>query len=143
MDVFSAMETLASGLTAERVRMNVTASNLANSQTTRTESGEAYRRRDVVLEAINLQDNGGFASALEREVSGVQVTQIVEDDDPFRRVYDPSHPDAAEDGYVNMPNVNMVEEMVGMVMASRAYEAGVTAMQSVRDMASKALTLGQ
>ena len=143
MDVFSAMETLASGLTAERVRMNVTASNLANSQTTRTESGEAYRRRDVVLEAINLQDNGGFASALEREVSGVQVTQIVEDDDPFRRVYDPSHPDAAEDGYVNMPNVNMVEEMVGMVMASRAYEAGVTAMQSVRDMASKALSLGR
>ena len=142
MDVFSAMETLASGLTAERVRMNITASNLANSQTTRTESGEAYRRRDVVLEAINLQDNG-FASALEREVSGVQVTQIVEDDDPFRRVYDPPHPDAAEDGYVNMPNVNMVEEMVGMVMASRAYEAGVTAMQSVRDMASKALTLGR
>ena len=142
MDVFSAMETLASGLTAERVRMNITASNLANSQTTRTESGEAYRRRDVVLEAINLQD-GGFASALEREVSGVQVAKIVEDDDPFRRVYDPSHPDAAEDGYVNMPNVNMVEEMVGMVMASRAYEAGVTAMQSVRDMASKALTLGR
>ena len=101
------------GLTAERVRMNITASNLANSQTTRTESGEAYRRRDVVLEAINLQD-GGFASALEREVSGVQVAKIVEDDDPFRRVYDPSHPDAAEDGYVNMPNVNMVEEMVGM-----------------------------
>ena len=143
MDVFSAMETLASGLTAERVRMNVTASNLANSQTTRTESGEAYRRRDVVLESINLQDNGGFASALEREVSGVQVTKIVEDDDPFRRVYDPSHPDAAEDGYVDMPNVNMVEEMVGMVMASRAYEAGVTAMQSVRDMASKALSLGR
>jgi len=142
MDVFSAMETLASGLTAERVRMNVTASNLANSQTTRTESGEAYRRRDVVLEAVNLQDNG-FASALEREVSGVQVSKIVEDDDPFRRVYDPAHPDAAEDGYVNMPNVNMVEEMVGMVMASRAYEAGVTAMQSVRDMASKALSLGR
>jgi len=143
MDVFSAMETLASGLTAERVRMNVTASNLANSQTTRTESGEAYRRRDVVLEAINLQDDGGFASALEREVSGVQVAQIVEDDDPFRRVYDPAHPDAAADGYVDMPNVNMVEEMVGMVMASRAYEAGVTAMQSVRDMASKALSLGR
>ena len=142
MDVFSAMETLASGLTAERVRMNVTASNLANSQTTRTESGEAYRRRDVVLEAVNLQDNG-FASALEREVSGVQVSKIVEDDDPFHRVYDPAHPDAAEDGYVNMPNVNMVEEMVGMVMASRAYEAGVTAMQSVRDMASKALSLGR
>jgi flagellar basal-body rod protein FlgC len=143
MDVFSAMETLASGLTAERVRMNITASNLANAQTTRTESGEAYRRRDVVLEAINLQDNGGFASALEREVAGVQVAKIVEDEDPFRRVYDPAHPDAAEDGYVNMPNVNMVEEMVGMVMASRAYEAGVTAMQSVRDMASKALSLGR
>ena len=143
MDVFSAMETLASGLTAERVRMNITASNLANAQTTRTESGEAYRRRDVVLESVNLSSDGAFASALDREVSGVKVGQIVEDQDPFRRVYDPSHPDAADDGYVNMPNVNMVEEMVGMVMASRAYEAGVTAMQSVRDMASKALTLGQ
>ncbi len=143
MNFFSAMEIISSGLTAERVRMNVTASNLANAETTRTKAGGPYRRRDPVFEATNLQKTGGFQSQLEQAVKGVAVTEVVEDTAPPRRIFDPGHPDAREDGYVELPNINMVEEMVNMMMAARSYEAGVSAMQSVVDMAQRALSLGK
>ncbi len=143
MDFFSAMEVISSGLTAERVRLNVTASNLANANTTRTEEGGAYRRRDPIFAARNVAAEGGFQSQLDGVLKGVEVTEIIKDDSPPRLVFDPKHPDADEEGYVSLPNVNMVEEMVNMVMASRAYEAGVTAMKSVKDMANKALAIGR
>ena len=143
MDFFSAMEVISSGLTSQRVRLNTTSSNLANANTTRTEEGGPYRRRDPVYRATNFTDNSPFGDKLAQAVQGVEVTQIVKDEEPARKVFDPQHPDAGQDGYVELPNVNLVEEMVNMVMASRAYEAGVTAMRSVKSMANKAISLGQ
>jgi len=143
MDFFSAMEVISSGLTAERVRLNVTASNLANANTTRTEEGGPYQRRDPMFAARNVMPTDGFKSQLDDVLRGVEVTEIVKDESPPRLVFDPKHPDADEEGYVSLPNVNMVEEMVNMVMASRAYEAGVTAMKSVKDMANKAMQIGR
>jgi len=143
MDFFSAMEIVSSGLTAERVRLNVTASNLANANTTRTEEGGPYQRRDPMFKATNVAAERGFQDQLDGVLKGVEITEIVKDESPPRLVFDPKHPDADEEGYVALPNVNMVEEMVNMVMASRAYEAGVTAMKSVKEMANKALQIGR
>ncbi len=143
MDFFSAMEVISSGLTSQRVRLNTTSSNLANANTTRTEEGGPYRRRDPIYRATNIANDNPFMDKLEQAVRGVEVTEIVKDEEPARKVFDPQHPDAGEDGYVEFPNVNMVEEMVNMVMASRAYEAGVTAMRSVKSMANKAISIGR
>ena len=143
MDFFSAMEVISSGLTSQRVRLNTTSSNLANANTTRTEEGGPYRRRDPIYRASNITDQGPFSDDLAKAIRGVEVTEIVKDEAPARKVFDPQHPDAGEDGYVEFPNVNMVEEMVNMVMASRAYEAGVTAMRSVKSMANKAIGIGR
>jgi flagellar basal-body rod protein FlgC len=141
MDFFSAMEILSSGLGAERVRMNVTASNLANAQTTRTAEGGPYKRRDPVFSAAPLET--GFARDLDDALRGVEVTDIVTDNGPPRVIHDPTHPDADVHGNVSLPNINMVEEMVNMITASRAYEAGVTAMRSLVDMAQRTLTMGK
>lgn len=143
MDFFSAMEVISSGLTSQRVRLNTTSSNLANANTTRTEEGGPYKRRDPIYRASMMGQNETFADNLDDAVRGVEVTEILKDDTAPRRVFDPTHPDALEDGYVEFPNVNLVEEMVNMVMASRAYEAGVTAMRSVKSMANKAINIGR
>ncbi len=143
MDFFSAMEVVTSSLTAQRVRMNTTASNLANANTTRTENGGPYRRRDVVFKSTNLDDNNSFQSRLEREVLGVEISEVREDQKPPKLVYDPGHPDANGDGYVAKPNVSGIEEMVNMTLAARSYEAGVTAMKSLTEMAQKALAIGR
>ena len=143
MDFFSAMEVISSGLTSQRVRLNTTSSNLANANTTRTEEGGPYRRRDPIYRSMNMNPDNAFSDKLEQAVRGVEVTEIIKDEAPARKVFDPQHPDAGEDGYVEFPNVNMVEEMVNMVMASRAYEAGVTAMRSVKSMANKAIGIGR
>ncbi|MED5463596.1 MAG: flagellar basal body rod protein FlgC [Myxococcota bacterium] len=143
MDFFSAMEIISSGLSAERVRMNITASNLANAETTRTEAGGPYRRRDPIFAATNLESPKGFQSNLDRALQGVEVAEVVEDHEPPRLLFDPNHPDANPNGYVELPNVNMVEEMVNMMMAARSYEAGVSAMRSVVDMAQRALSVGK
>ncbi|MBI5508995.1 MAG: flagellar basal body rod protein FlgC [Deltaproteobacteria bacterium] len=143
MDFFSAMDILASGLGAERVRMNVTASNLANAQTTRTAEGGPYKRRDPVFTAAEIASRPSFATELDDALRGVAVTDVVADPTPPRLVHDPSHPDADPEGNVSLPNINMVEEMVNMITASRAYEAGVTAMRAVVDMAQHTLSLGK
>jgi flagellar basal-body rod protein FlgC len=144
---FTAMEITASGLDAQRTRMNALASNLANARTTRTSAGGPYRRLDPVFEAVPMPDRfgelvgaagrAGVASA----PSAVRVREVRQDQDPPQLVYDPSHPDADAQGYVQLPNVNVVEEMVNMITASRAYEAGVTAMQSLKGMARSALSI--
>jgi flagellar basal-body rod protein FlgC len=136
MDFFSAMEVISSGLTSQRVRLNTTSSNLANANTTRTEEGGPYQRRDPIYRATSLGQKSGFSDNLDSAMRGVEVTEIVKDQAPPRKVFDPQHPDAGEDGYVEFPNVNMV-------MASRAYEAGVTAMRSVKGMANKAIGIGR
>jgi flagellar basal-body rod protein FlgC len=127
----------------------VTAENLANAQSTRTANGGPYRRKEVVTQA---NGDGGFAGALAAArgsaasagggtAGGVSVTGIVEDQTPNRLVYDPSHPDANAQGYVSMPNVNPVTEMVDLISASRSYEANVTAMQTSKQMFTKTLDL--
>ena len=123
--------------------MNITASNLANAETTRTEAGGPYRRRDPIFAATNLESPKGFQSNLDRALQGVEVAEVVEDPEPPRLLFDPNHPDANPNGYVELPNVNMVEEMVNMMMAARSYEAGVSAMRSVVDMAQRALSVGK
>ncbi|MEX2196707.1 MAG: flagellar basal body rod protein FlgC [Thermoleophilaceae bacterium] len=137
MGLFDAIDISGSGLSAERLRMDVTAENLANANTTRAPGGGPYQRKSVVLEQ---QGGGGFGAALS-QARGVQVGGIVEDAAPPRRMHDPGHPDADADGYVAMPNVNPVTEMVDLITASRAYEANVTAMQTAKTMFSKTLEI--
>jgi flagellar basal-body rod protein FlgC len=128
MDFFSTMEVSASGLAVERARMNVASANLANASTTRSAEGGPYKRRDVVVAADEYE---------------AHVARIQEDTKPPRLEYDPGHPDANADGYVAYPNVNPVEEMVDMITASRAYEAGVTAIGTATQMAERALAIGK
>jgi flagellar basal-body rod protein FlgC len=139
-DFFAAMEVSASGMAAQRTRMNVASSNLANISTTRTADGGPYKRKDVVLRSTVPGLARGFE--MSRAVRGVAVDGIVEDQTPPHLEYDPGHPDANEDGYVATPNVNVVEEMVDMITASRAYEAGITAMSTAVSMAERALGIG-
>ena len=142
VDFFSAMEVSASGLAAQRTRMNVASSNLANAQTTQSADGSGpYKRRDVLLSATDVPGEQGapFSAA----VKGVAVQQITQDSAPPRMEYDPGHPQADKNGYVAYPNVNPVEEMVDMITASRAYEAGVTTMSTAVNMAERALGIGR
>lgn len=141
--MFSAIDAAASGLTAERLRMDVISNNIANANTTRTAEGGAYRRQIVIFEPRSKQ---AFAQILANELdpgAGVRVTGIAKDNSPLRRVYEPNHPDADREGYVEMPNVNVVSEMVDMITATRAYEANVTAVNAAKSMALKALEIGK
>ena len=142
MGLFDAIDVAGSGLAAERLRMDVTAGNLANAQTTQGANGQPYRRREVVLQEADGQSFGSIlASASASPANGVQVAGVVEDPAPPRRVYDPGHPDADAQGYVTLPNVNPVTEMVDLIGASRSYEANVTAMQTAKSLFSKTLEL--
>jgi flagellar basal-body rod protein FlgC len=139
--VFSAMEIAASGLTAERGRMNVIASNLANARTTRGANGQPYQRLDPVFVARPVA--GGSFDPVLRNVKEVTLAGVRPDTSPGQMVYDPGHPDANAQGYVEYPNVNVVTEMVNLMTASRAYEAGVTSIESIKAMARSALKIGQ
>ena len=143
MDFFSALEILTSGMRAERIRMNVSSSNLANAKTTRTAEGGPYRRQKVVFEAVNAQQGGFVPSQFENALKRVEVTGVEKDATAPRRVYDPGHPDADKTGYVSMPNVNMVEEMVTMMTAARTYEANLSAMRTLLNMAQRSLKIGK
>lgn len=139
MNLFRSFDISASGMTAERLRMDTIANNLANVNTTRTAQGGPYRRQMVLFEERLAQAFG--RSGLRG--NGVRVSRIVEDDDPPRLEYNPAHPDADEQGYVRLPNVNVVTEMVDMISASRAYEANITALNAAKSMALKALEIGR
>jgi flagellar basal-body rod protein FlgC len=143
MNFFTAMTITASGLDAQRTRMNVLASNLANARTTRTAAGGPYKRLDAVFQAVPVGTRFGelVSDSAAQSASTVEVTSIQQDQSAPQLVYDPTHPDANPQGYVALPNVNVVEEMVNMITASRAYEAGVTAMQSIKGMARSALSI--
>ncbi|BDV41446.1 flagellar basal-body rod protein FlgC [Geotalea uraniireducens] len=145
MDFFSAMHISSSALSAERTRMNLISSNLANANSTRTAAGGPYKRKDAVFAATQVGET--FNSTFDRlrqegSPMGVQVSQIIEDQNPPRLQYDPSNPDANAQGYVALPNVNVVEEMADMIAATRAYEANVTAVQAAKSMALKTLEIG-
>ena len=149
MGLFDSLNVSGSGLSAERLRMDVVAENLANAQTTKDASGQPYKRKEVVLQEIG---GGGFGAQLAgamgvraastgSDVGGVQVAGIVQDSTAGKMVYDPGHPDANAQGYVQMPNVDPVTEMVDLITASRSYEADVTAMQTSKQMFTKTLDL--
>jgi flagellar basal-body rod protein FlgC len=144
MSLFGGLEISASALTAERLRMDVVAENLANAQTTRGADGNPYRRKEVVLQ----ERAGSFGASLSAAMGnnpgnakGVEVAGVVEDQTPLKRIYDPGHPDADAEGYVSMPNVDTVTEMVDLIGAQRAYEANVTAMQAAKQMFARTLEL--
>lgn len=136
----TAIAAAASALNAERTRIEVAVSNLANAESTRSADGQAYRRRDVVLAT----EAPAFDAALGRaSASGVRVAGVIEDQTPFRRRYEPSHPDADTDGFVALPNVDPSEEMVDMLGAARAYQANLAAIGLIRDVVSRSLELGK
>jgi len=139
--VFSALEIAASGLTAERGRMNVIASNLANSRTTRGANGQPYQRLDPIFQADPI--SAGNADPVLQNITTVRLAGVQPDATPGQLMYDPGHPDANPAGYVQYPNVNVVTEMVNLMTASRAYEAGVTTIESIKSMARSALRIGQ
>jgi len=141
MNLLTALDVNASGLTAQRKRVEVSSSNLANSQTTRTEEGGPYRRKDVVFQTSSFQESLG--AAMGNGVEGVEVSDIVNDPRPFDRRYEPGHPDADKDGYVSYPNVNVMEEMANLVEASRSYEANIAAIGIVKTMINRTLDLGR
>ncbi len=152
MGYLDSMDTSASGLTAQRLRMDTIANNMANVETTRVENGTGpYRRQVVVFEARDPKTSRSkFRTMLEGKTAshytGVRVKEIKElqeDEAPFRKVYDPAHPDAGEDGYVNYPNVNIVEEMINMISSSRAYEANAKVIEASKSMAMRALDIGR
>ena len=139
----NSMRISAAGMSAQRSRMDIVAENIANAESTRTEDGGPYRRRQVVFESKSPQDfNSVFSSSLQRQkLQAVKVADVVVDKSPPQEVYDPSHPDADANGMVKFPNVNTVEEMVDLNSASRGFESNVTAMQASKRMFLKTLEL--
>ncbi|MBW2091804.1 MAG: flagellar basal body rod protein FlgC [Deltaproteobacteria bacterium] len=143
MNFLTAMNISASGLTAQRTRMNIVSMNLSHMHTTRTSTGEPYRRKIPIFTATPLTGPFGkrLKSSLDRKLEVVEVTKIIEDQKDFKTVFDPSHPDADEFGYVRLPNVNLMEEMVQILTAKRSYEANIVAINAAKNMALKSLEL--
>lgn len=139
MDFFTALKISGSGLSAERARVNLASSNLANAEVTRTAAGGPYKRLDPVLEAVPFDTylSGGEGPA------GVRVAQVVADPTAGRRVYSPGHPDSDPDGFVTFPNVNPVHEVVNLMSASRSYEANASAIETIKGMATRALDIAR
>jgi flagellar basal-body rod protein FlgC len=146
MSFLNILKISSSGLSAERVRMNVISSNIANANSTRTEGGEGpYKRKDVVFTA---RDSGEkfdnlMRLAVDSNVKQVKVDSIIEDKNPPRMVYNPSHPDANEKGYVAMPNISVVEEMVNMITSTRAFESNTETINATKSMAMTAINVGK
>ena len=155
MAFLNTINIVGSGLTAQQLRLDIVAENVTNSQTTRTENGDgAYRRKIVVFEAVSGRDTfrDVMARASTKAVSntvaapnagGVRVTQILEDDTPMKIVYDPTHPDADEDGYLELPNVDMVKEIADAMAASRAFSSNVTAFNTLKSVISSGMEIGR
>ena len=145
MNFFDALRVSSSGLAAQRIRMNLAANNLANINTTKTPEGGPYRRKDVVFASQPLEKSFGdtLGSQMTGKLSEVRVVGIIDDPRPPHTKHDPQHPDADEKGYVKTPNINLMEEMVNMISATRSYEANVTAIKASKDMALKALEIGK
>lgn len=144
MSLFNTLDVVGSALTAQSKRLNVVASNLANADSVTGPDGQPYRARQVVFSTVAAQAGvNGDANGTGQEIAAVAVAGVVESDAPMRRVHQPGHPLADADGFVTLPNVDVVEEMVNMISASRSYQANVEVATTTRSMAMKALTLGQ
>lgn len=149
MGFFNSIDISASALTAQRLRMDMISQNIANAGATRTEKGTPYRRKIMIMKEKESESGLPFSSFLTQSGkkkiagNGVKVDRIIEDKTPFKQVYNPGHPDADENGYVKMPNVDIVTEMVNMISATRSYEANITAINTTKSMAVKALDIGR
>ncbi|MDY0274344.1 MAG: flagellar basal body rod protein FlgC [Desulfomicrobium sp.] len=145
MDFMTAIDIGASGLKAERTHLNVVSMNLANAKTTRTVGGGPYRRKEIIFKETEVDSPflKVMKSALDDEIKGVRVDSIQNDSRGLRRVYEPGHPDADEEGYVSYPDINVVEEMTNMLSAMRAYEANVSTITTAKAMFTKALEIGR
>jgi len=143
MGILDVMKISASGLQAQRTRMEAIATNMANAQTTRTDEGGPYRKKEVVFVPADVSDDREFGSMLQEKMEGVQVEEVVESPKPFEQTYDPYHPDADANGYVTYPNVNVMEEMSDMIAATRAYEANINVVDSAKEMFTRALDIGK
>jgi len=141
MNIISGIDITAGALNAQKTRLDIVAQNIANAQTTRGPNGMPYQRKTVSFETELIRHEGGSLGG--RALQGVHIGAITDDKTKGERVYDPQHPDAAADGYVEMPNVNMAYEMVDLMTASRAYEANLTVVKNARQMALKALEIGK
>lgn len=139
MDIFTTFDVSASALKAQRIRLNTISSNLANVETTSTPEGGPYKKKSVYFQTKPVS----FKEQLDSSIQGVEVAKIIEDSEEPKRIYDPSHPDAGEDGYVEMPNISVIKEMVDMMSATRSYEANTTVIKSAKRMALKALEIGR
>ena len=141
MGVFDVLKISASGLKAQRARMEVIAGNLSNIHTTKTEEGGPYRKKEIVFSTSDVSDEKKFGSLFSRKIEGVKIDSIQESEKEFEKVFDPNHPDADQEGYVMFPNVNLMEEMTDMMAATRAYEANVNVMNTTKEMLIKSLDL--
>ena len=143
MGFFGSMDTSTSGLTAQRLRLDIISQNIANANTTRTAEGGPYKRKAVIFEAVN--NTASFDTVLNKYTNsknnGVRVSQIIEDNKAFPTQYDPNHPDADENGYVQLPNVNMVEEMVNMIITQRGFQANSRIITSTDSMLEELVNL--
>lgn len=146
MAFLSSLNISGSGMTAQKLRMDIIAENITNMDITRTENGGPYIRKNVVFESISgnsFQNQLNNAMGIKSKQAGVKVTAIVEDETPPKTVYNPTHPDADENGYVLMPNVDLLKEIIDSMEATRAYEANITAFNAIKLMATKALEIGR
>ena len=143
MSVFNSMQISASGLTLERLKMDTISTNIANVNTTRTEDGGPYLRKEVVFEENLVDEKNKLTGTLGKRSMGVKVMGIEDNQDNIKLVYNPDHPDADENGYVTMPNVNMVDEMIALINAQRSYDANVTALNASKSMLKKALEISK
>jgi len=147
MSFFNSLDISASGLTAQRLRMDLISQNIANANTTKTEDGTPYRRKVLVFQQKSgdrpFSEYLSDASKATVGVGGVRVLKVADDQTPLKRTYDPSNPDADKDGYVSMPNVDVTTEMINMISASRSYEANISALNATKSMAMKALEIGR
>jgi flagellar basal-body rod protein FlgC len=141
MDFFTALEVSGSGLSAERTRVNLASSNLANAETTRDANGGVYKRLDPVFEAVHLRGTGTPGGTADENPAAVRVAQVVADQSGGHKVYSPGHPDADADGFVVFPNVNPVYEVVNLLSASRGFEANATAIETLKQMAQRGLDI--
>lgn len=145
MSIFNSINVSASALTAEKTRIDIIAKNMANVNTTRSTGGMPYRRQMPVFQENKGKTFFNYLNKYSNKINGegVKISKIVEDDSPFKLVYEPGHPDADENGYVKMPNVDVVKEMVDLISAQRSYDANITAMNASKSMLMKALEIGR
>ncbi len=143
MDILNSFKISSSALKAQSIRLNTISSNLANIETTSTPEGGPYKKKSVYFQSTPLSFKEQLNAQVKGNLQGVEVTKIIEDNKPARKTYNPSHPDADENGYVEMPNISVLEEMVDMMSATRSYQANVTAIKSAKRMALKALEIGR